>query len=224
MCGRASLALDEGDLAAYLQSLGVRSSLRRPSRRYNIAPSQDHVVITETADQRDAHLMRWGLVPSWAKDSTIGNHLINARAEGVVSKPSYRSAFAKRRGLVVVDGFYEWRRNASGPKTPIRISRRDGAPFTLAGLWEVWGAGDDRLTTCTIITTGPNEIMAPIHNRMPVVLAGDARDAWLDSTAATKMLQDLLIPDRTEALHTYEVSPLVNSPRNDNAECWAPVN
>lgn len=185
---------------------------------------RDQTVVTETGGRREARPMRWGLVPGWAKDTSIGNHLINARAEGVASKPSFRSAFAKRRGLVVVDGFYEWRRNASGPKTPIRISRRDGEPFTLAGLWEVWGTGDDRLTTCTIVTTGPNDLMAPIHNRMPVVLAHDAQEAWLDSAASAEVLQDLLIPDHSDILHACEVSPLVNSPRNDSVECWAPAN
>jgi putative SOS response-associated peptidase YedK len=149
--------------------------------------------------------------------------LINARAETVAAKPAFRNAFRSRRGLVVVDGFYEWRRNATGPKTPMRIRRRDRAPLTLAALWETWGEGGEHITTCSIVTTSPNEIMAPIHNRMPVILTDEAPDVWLDPRTATATLGSLMVPDRSKALEVYAVTPLVNSPRNDRPECWAAV-
>ncbi len=221
MCGRASLALDEDELAVYLHSVGVPAAPARHPRRYNIPPQDDLLLFTELeGHRRDARMMQWGLVPFWAKDPSIGRKLSNARAETVATKPAFRSAFRKRRGLIVVDGFFEWHRHPNGSKTPMRIAKPDNSPFTLAGLWETWGEGDKQLITCTVITTTPNDLMAPIHDRMPVILTGDAQDAWLDPTATVGPLQDLLIPDWSNTLHAYEVSPLVNHPSNDNIECW----
>ncbi len=224
MCGRASLALDEDELTAYLQSVGVPAAPTRRRPRYNIPPQDDLLLFTELGDhRRESRMMRWGLVPFWAKDPSIGRKLSIARAETVATMPAFRSAFKKRRGLIVIDGFFEWHRDPDGSKTPMRIARPDNAPFTLAGLWETWGEGDKRLITCAIITTTPNDLMAPIHDRMPVILTGAAQDAWLDPTAKVGSLQDLLIPDPSDTLHAYEVSPLVNRSSNDGPECWFPV-
>lgn len=220
MCGRNSLALQEAELAEYLQGLGVRGPVSWPRPRWNIAPTQDQLAVIERDGERQAVPMRWGLVPSWAKDPSIGNGLINSRAETVAAKPAFRAAFCRRRALILTTGFYEWRREASGGKTPMRICRKDRAPFTLAGLWETWGEGDTQLTTCSIITTVPNDLMAPIHSRMPVVLNAEGRDVWLDSTTTTTALELLMVPDRSDTLEAYAITPMVNSPRNDRPECW----
>jgi len=222
MCGRSSLAADDATLADHLATVGVREKVEwRP--RWNIAPTQDQLVVTVRDDERVAAPTRWGLVPSWAKDVEIGNGLINCRSETITEKAAFRDAFRKRRALVVVDGFYAWRVNADGSKSPMRIQRRDGAPFTFAGLWERWTRGEAPLTTCSIVTTTPNALMGPIHHRMPVILDGDARETWLAADAPADELLALLAPRDDEAFEAYEVSPMVNSPRNDRAECAARV-
>lgn len=222
MCGRSSLAPEPGELTSFLATVGVHEKVEwRP--RWNIAPTQDQLVVTAHEGGRTAAPTRWGLVPSWAKDPEIGNSLINARSETVASKPAFRDAFRKRRALVVVDGFYAWRVNGDGSKSPMRIRRADGAPFTFAGLWERWTRGDDPLTTCSIVTTTPNALMQPIHHRMPVILGPDARDAWLAGDASERELMELLIPYAGDDFEAYEVSPMVNSPRNDRPECTLAV-
>ena len=228
MCGRSSLATDAAELSSYLATVGVHEKVEwRP--RWNIAPTQDQLVVTAHEGGRTAAPTRWGLVPGWAKDPEIGNSLINARSETVASKPAFRDAFRKRRALVVVDGFYAWRVNGDGSKSPMRIRRADGAPFTFAGLWERWTRGRESpdpepLTTCSIVTTTPNALMEPIHHRMPVILDGDARETWLAADASADELLALLAPRDDEAFEAYEVSPMVNSPRNDRPECAARVN
>lgn len=222
MCGRSSLATDAAELSNYLATVGVHEKVEwRP--RWNIAPTQDQLVVTTHGDERIAAPTRWGLVPSWAKDPEIGNSLINARSETVASKPAFRDAFRKRRALVVVDGFYAWRVNGDGSKSPMRIRRADGAPFTFAGLWERWTRGAEPLTTCSIVTTTPNALMEPIHHRMPVILGPEARDAWLASDASESELMELLVPYAGDDFEAYEVSQMVNSPRNDRPECTLAV-
>ncbi len=192
--------------------------------RYNIAPTQDVLAITNDGESNMGHFMRWGLVPSWAKDLSIGNRMINARAETLAERPSFRAAFRRRRCLVVADSFYEWKRAGSG-RIPMRISLDTGELFAFAGLWESWTGPDGRrILSCTIITAAANEFMAPIHDRMPVILSPDAEPAWLDPGMSDPgALSELLTPYPSERMSAYEVSGVVNSAANDIPECVAPV-
>jgi len=194
--------------------------------RYNIAPSQPVVAIRIEPDTtiRKLVMLRWGLIPSWAKDPKIGNQCINAKAETVAEKPSFRSAFKKRRCLVITTGFYEWQ--VRGPvKQPMLIGMRSKRPFAFAGLWEHWKpTNGEPVETCTIITTEPNDLMAPIHNRMPVILAPASYDQWLDPTFQNiETLNGLLRPYPSEELTAFPVSTLVNNPRHDAPQCLEPV-
>ncbi|HEV2642667.1 MAG TPA: SOS response-associated peptidase [Candidatus Elarobacter sp.] len=220
MCGRASLASMPDELISYLNARHVRDIPPWYEPRYNIAPSQSLFVIRENSHRREARAMRWGLVPSWARDPSIGSKMINARAETVAAKPAYRDPFRRRRALIVIDGFYEWHREPAGPKTPYRIHRRDGAPFTLAGLWESRMSGDEALETCAVITTTANHLMSPIHDRMPVIIPDDAQDAWLAPESSPVALGALLVPDASDAFEAYAVTPYVNAPTHDDARCW----
>ena len=221
MCGRFTLTQDQ-------DAFDERFSFTGPDLgwvpSYNIAPTQQVVAITSEGAQNRAQLMRWGLVPFWAKDPTIGNRMINARAETLGEKPSFRDAFKKRRCLVVGDGFYEWRRDG-GRKRPMRITVARREPFAFAGLWESWGKGSgERLVTCTIITTSANDFMEPIYDRMPVILPREAEEAWLDPDSEdVGALSELLLPYPSDQMNAHEVSTLVNSPRNNSPECIAPV-
>ncbi len=221
MCGRFTLTQDE-------DAFDERFSFTGPNLgwvpSYNIAPTQQVVTVTNEGDGNRARLMRWGLVPFWAKDPSIGNRMINARAETVAEKPSFRSAFESRRCLVVADGFYEWKRNG-GRKRPMRITVADEGQFAFAGLWESWGQGvGERLLTCTIVTTSANRFMEPIHDRMPVVLTRGAEEAWIDPEAEdVGALSELLLPYASNQMRAHEVSTYVNSPRNNSPECIVPV-
>jgi len=194
--------------------------------RYNIAPSQPIAAIRIDPDTatRTLVMLRWGLIPSWAKDPKIGNQCINAKAETVAEKPSFRSAFKKRRCLVIATGFYEWQIQGRA-KQPIWIGLRSKRPFAFAGLWEQWKPPEgEPLETCTIITTEPNDLMAPIHNRMPVILSPASYDQWLDlSFQQIEPLKALLRPYPSEELTAYPVSTLVNNPRHDASQCLEPV-
>jgi putative SOS response-associated peptidase YedK len=194
--------------------------------RYNIAPSQPIAAIRIDPDTTTRRLvmLRWGLIPSWAKDPKIGNQCINAKAETVTEKPSFRSAFKKRRCLVIATGFYEWQVQEHA-KQPMWIGRRDKRPFAFAGLWEHWQPAEgDVIESCTIITTEPNELMSPIHNRMPVILVPASYDQWLDPTfQQVEPLKALLRPYSSEELTAYPVSTLVNNPRHDAPQCLEPV-
>jgi putative SOS response-associated peptidase YedK len=168
--------------------------------------------------------MRWGLIPSWADDPAIGARMINARAETVAMKPAFRSAFRQRRCLVIADGFYEWRK-LPRRKQPHYIRLRDRKPFAFAGLWERW-TGSDRVgdaasvLSCTIITTAPNELIAPLHNRMPVILRSKDYGTWLDpDTTQCDVLEPLLCPYPPDEMEAYPVSTHVNNPSNDTPEC-----
>jgi putative SOS response-associated peptidase YedK len=217
MCGRYTLASPD-EIVAETFGLDEVPTLRP---RYNIAPTQKVAVVRREGSRRRLAELRWGLIPSWAKDPAIGNKLINARAETLAEKPAFRSAFRARRCLVVADGFYEWAK-AAGRKQPWYFHLRDARPFGLAGLWERWpGEGGEPLETCTIITTAANELLAPVHDRMPVILEPGAFDAWLDPGSG-KGLVELLRPLPAEAMAAYPVSLLVNSPGNDTPACIAP--
>ncbi len=192
--------------------------------RYNIAPTQTVVAIAATpAYTRQVHLCRWGLVPSWAKDLTIGAKLINARAETVAEKPSFRAAFKQRRCLIPADGFYEWQRTDRKTKQPYYFQLIDQQLFAFAGLWERWQGDESVVETCTILTTQANALLQPVHDRMPVMIAPEQYNRWLDSTTTAASLQELLQPYAASAMQSYPVSTAVNSPAHDSPECVEPV-
>jgi putative SOS response-associated peptidase YedK len=197
--------------------------------RYNIAPSQPVAAIVRMPGTSERKLLwlRWGLIPSWAKDPAIGYKLINARAETVSEKPSFRSAFKHRRCLIPSDGFYEWQRieGSKSKKQPYYFSLTDNSPFALAGLWERWESKEgDIVETCTILTTDANDLVSPIHDRMPAILSPEDYDLWLDPNfTRSDSLQEMLKPYPAEAMKVYPVSSTVNSPKNDSPECNLPT-
>ncbi len=222
MCGRFTLTATPEALAA-LFDLPDAPAL---PPRYNIAPTQP-VAVVRTAPhdgRRELALVRWGLIPSWAKDPSIGSRLINARAETVAEKPSFRSAFKRRRCLVPASGFYEWRAEG-GRKQPYYIYAADGAPLAIAGLWEHWeGPEGDVVESCTLLTTEANDLVRPIHDRMPVFLPPAAFADWLDPDIDQPgPLLALLAPYPAAAMAAHAVSPLVNAVRNDGPACVAAV-
>ncbi len=223
MCGRYTLRLD---LAALQEAFPQFSFPQEIEPRYNVAPTQDVPVVPNDGEQQ-VKLFHWGLIPFWAKDPGIGNRMINARSETAAEKPSFRAAFRRRRCLVLADGFFEWQKvPGSKSKVPMYVRMVSGEPFAFAGLWEVWRPeeGADPTFSCTILTTEPNELIAPIHNRMPVIMPRRAYDLWLEpSELDAPTLQGLLKPYPAEALEAYPVSKMVNSPRNDDPQCIAPL-
>ena len=211
MCGRYSITTDA-------QQLAQRFEVDVPAQfapRYNAAPTQNLPVIINPEGERSLQLFRWGLVPKWADDPAIGNKMINARAETIAQKPSFKEAYRKRRCLVLSDGYYEWQATASG-KQPMRFVLGDGDPFAFAGLWETWHEGVDQINSFTIITTSANELAAPIHNRMPVILNRDTESLWLNPNADPVQLHELLMPYAGDGLRVYPVSKAVNNPANDS--------
>ena len=171
--------------------------------------------------RREIALLRWGLIPSWAKDEKFGARCINARAETVAEAPSFRAAFKARRCLIPADGFYEWQK-VDEAKQPHRITMGNGGPFSFAGLWERWTKGPEPIETFTIVTGAPNELVRPIHDRMPVILDPADYDAWLEARDPA-IPSALLRPFPTERMRTYPVSTRVNSTRNDDPELVAPI-
>ncbi|ALF11136.1 SOS response-associated peptidase [Parageobacillus thermoglucosidasius] len=220
MCGRFSLAVGIEQLRSLFKFVFEEDI----APRFNIAPNQAVLTVFEAEGKRIGKMMKWGLVPSWADDPKIGWKMINARAETVDEKPSFRRALKRRRCLILADGFYEWK-TVEGKKIPYRITLRDGQPFAFAGLWETWEKRGETLYTCTIITTTANELVKGIHDRMPVILPQDWHDAWLDPHLEdTDYVKSLLQPYPAEEMKMYEVSTIVNSPKNDVIECMEPVN
>ena len=220
MCGRYSLIADIRELAAYF---GFVAEEVDAGPRYNIAPTQRALTLVAEDGALRPVMMRWGLIPSWAKDAKIGSRTINARAETVAERPSFRSAFRRRRCLVPADGYYEW--TGSGrAKRPMRIVMRAGTPFAMAGLWESWRDIDGvTIRSFSVITTEANDALRPIHHRMPVILSADARHSWLHDSDPVS-LHRLLAPCQPDDLEAYEVSTLVNSYANDGPELIARVN
>ena len=193
--------------------------------RYNIAPTQYSPVVRLDNDaQRELVMMRWGLVPFWAKDKTIGNRMINARAETVSEKPAFRSAYKRRRCLVMANGFYEWKR-FDDQKIPYFIGMKDEQSFAMAGLWEQWTKGDDGiLHTFTILTTSANEFMTGLHHRMPVILAPQNYAAWLGSEEQQAIEPDTLLrPYENEVMRAYAVGKMVNNARNEGPQLIEPA-
>jgi putative SOS response-associated peptidase YedK len=221
MCGRFSLIATSAELAAHYQL----DNLPYIQPRYNIAPTQPVAAVRLAPDSgvREWTHLQWGLVPSWSKDPTVGSRMINARAETAPEKPSFRSAFKRRRCLIPASGFYEWMA-LDGGKQPMYIHRAEGDLMSLAGLWEYWQSPDgSELETCTILTTGPNALMEPIHNRMPVVLEPDDYTTWLDVDTPTDQLMHLLRPAPAGFLAAHPVSTTVNNPRNEDPACITPL-
>jgi putative SOS response-associated peptidase YedK len=215
MCGRFVSATPPDQVAAYFGA-EAPEALLEPS--YNVAPTNDVYAVLSDGTTRHVDAFHWGLVPRWAKDPKIGSKMINARAETLATKNAYRSAFQKRRCIIPADGFYEWqKREGQRTKQPFFISRPDGEPYAFAGLWEVWKGEDDQpLRSCTIITTTPNEVMATIHDRMPVILPPEAWDTWLDREVQDlELLGKLLVPAPPALITLRPISTQVNNVRND---------
>lgn len=228
MCGRFAQPRSAEELARIFHA---RPATELLGERFNVAPTDEVAAVVEHHGERVVDAFRWGLVPFYAKSAKGGARLINARAETVESSPAFRTAFARHRCIIPADAFYEWRRQrdpATGRVTrsePFAVRRSDGEPLALAGLWSSWRDPDSaaRLYTCTILTTDPNELVARIHDRMPVVLDPTDWDAWLAEGTPADRLRSLLRPAPAEPLDAYAVSPAVNNVRNEGPELLAPL-
>ena len=217
MCGRYSLFADFRKIEERFGESTFEEDEYEPS--YNIAPSQQILTVINDGSKNRLGYLKWGLVPPWAKDTKIGFKMINARAETVHEKPSFREAFQKKRCLVIADSFYEWKRT-DDRKVPMRIKLKSDEPFAMAGIWETWKSSKgERVHTCTILTTVPNGLMESIHDRMPVILKPEDEKIWLDTSIQDiNQLKSLLVPYEEGVLEAYEVSEAVNSPRNNSPE------
>ena len=222
MCGRFTQERSSSELAEIFEAEDLADL---EGDRFNVAPTDEANVIVQRSDRRAVTRYRWGLIPHWADSPKIGSRMFNARAETLANSAAFRDAFARKRCLVPVDSYYEWRREGN-LRLPFRIVRDDGRPLTLAGLWDGWKdveTGEIR-RTFTIVTSGPNELMRPIHNRMPVVIPPDAWQRWLDpSLAQPAQLQGLLAPVDDDHLEAYRVSRLVNDVRNNGPDLIEPA-
>jgi putative SOS response-associated peptidase YedK len=215
MCGRYTLKTPVNVLAEQFQIDEYPSSM---NASYNIAPTQEVAAVTAEEGKRKLEMLHWGLIPSWADEPQVGSRMINARSETVSVKPSFRKAFRNHRCLVLADGFYEWQKTGNG-KQPYYIRMEDGSPFAFAGLWESWKDGRE-IRSATIITTDANDVVAPIHNRMPVILHPEDYTLWLDPDFDEKdPLMTLLKPYPAEAMEAYPVSRRVNKPSNNEPSC-----
>lgn len=219
MCGRLAQKLPSKRVAEKFRVGEVPPLVER----FNVAPAQAVLAVGEGEGAREATFLKWGLVPGWAKDPAVGNKLINARSETVAEKPSFREAFRRRRCLVPADGFFEWSRRGAA-KRPFYFYVRGGEPFALAGLWERWEGDAGPLETCALLTTQANGLLAPYHDRMPVILRPEDYDRWLDAGAGlADGLRGLLHPYPEEEMAAHKVSALVNSPAHDDPRCVEPL-
>lgn len=220
MCGRFTITLRAEELQREFPWVVIPTQMQP---RYNIAPTQP-VAVVSNDNPTQLTFYRWGLIPAWAKDSTIGARLINARAETLAEKPSFRSAFLRRRCLILADGFYEWAMRPKA-KQPYYIRLRSAKPFAFAGLWEIWQDNQgNEIRSCAIITTQANEMIASLHERMPVILPPDAYTLWLSNEEKSAAeLSHLLVPYPSQEMLMYAVSPYVNDPHHDTEECVKPL-
>lgn len=220
MCGRFSLSKP----AERVQREFELSEIPDLEARYNIAPTQSILAVRSAADGREAVTLKWGLIPSWAKDSSIGAKLINARSETVPEKPSFREAFKKRRCIIPADGFYEWQRRG-GHRQPFYFKLKDGGLFGFAGLWEQWRSPEgEGVETCSILTTDANAVLKPVHERMPVILHSDSYDLWLDEDVRKQDLRrELLCPFPASEMVSYPVSTAINKPQHQGKELVQPL-
>lgn len=216
MCGRFNLyssieiLFDQFDL--------INWEILESSPRYNIAPSQEVFAVIKGEEGNRGGYLRWGLVPSWANDPKIGYKMINARAETINEKPSFKKLLARRRCLILADGFYEWKKEGNR-KYPYHIRLKNGLPFAFAGLWDRWNQNGKTIQSCTIITTEANELMVDIHERMPVILTKEAEKTWLDRTIQDEQhLKSLLVPFDSNDMEAFPISELVNNPKNEGIE------
>jgi putative SOS response-associated peptidase YedK len=221
MCGRYSLAVTDPSTVRARFAIGESLEIRP---RYNVAPTDEVLAVTT---DREGHprgeMLRWGLIPSWAKSPNVAQKMINARVETAAQRPAFRRSFERFRCLIPADGFYEWKTMPGAPKQPFRITRSDGALFAFAGLWSVWHGEDGRqLRTCTILTTRANDALAPLHDRMPVILSPEEETEWLDTATPALRLDQILMGLPAEAMALTEVSPAINDVRCDRPECLAP--
>jgi len=226
MCGRFTLTTPAQQLASLFDFLEPRGDDGGGMfSRFNIAPTQDVAAVRDPGDGTKPAIvaLRWGLVPSWADDPKIGNRLINARAETVTEKPSFRDSFRSRRCLILADGFFEWK-TADRVKQPFYIRRADRAPLAFAGVWDRWTAGPAPIESCTILTTTANELLAPMHQRMPVLLDAEHFREWLDPrNKQTDRLKELLRTYPAEKMQATRVGPGVNDARFDDPSCVRPL-
>lgn len=224
MCGRFTLTMSGDMIADYFDIVEGQLDL---VPRYNIAPTQEILTIVNNGEHNSAMNMRWGLVPSWAKDAKIGYKMINARSESLLEKPSFKNAFKKRRCLIPADGFYEWKRDGA-KRRPMHIRLKSKEPFGFAGLWETWRDKSDPkaepVISCSIVTCPPNSLMAQIHDRMPVILPREYHKEWLDpANENTATLMEMLGPYDPGEMEAYEVSSAVGNVKNTGSELIAPV-
>jgi putative SOS response-associated peptidase YedK len=222
MCGRLTQQLSSEEIARLFDA---KDEVHDAGGNYNVAPTQPIRAILERDDERVLTILRWGLVPPWADSLQIGARLINARGETLAEKPSFRTAFRRHRCLIPADSFYEWQTTPGG-KTPYVIERQDGQPLAMAGLWSSWRAPTTSATipTCTIVTTTANALVAPVHDRMPVILPTTDWDEWLDpANENVAALQSLLRPFPADQLTAYRVAALVNNVRNNGPELVQPL-
>ena len=219
MCGRFTLTVNIEEI---IDRFMIQSFLDEEEflPTYNIAPSQLVLSVINDGKVNRMGYLKWGLIPPWAKDATIGHKMINARAETLNEKPSFRNAFKKKRCLVIADSFYEWKRNEDKTKTPMRIKLKSNDLFAMAGIWEGWKSPDGQtIHTCSVITTKPNELMKDIHDRMPVILKPMDEKIWLNpSITDPHFLNQFLVPLDERLMESYQVSSLVNSPKNNTIE------
>lgn len=217
MCGRYMLSSDA-------DTIGAEFGIDPPAEiepHYNIAPSQQVLIVRHRDAAREGAFVRWGLIPFWAKDPKIGYKMINARSETVTEKPAFRAAFRKRRCLVPADGYYEWQA-LEGGKQPYLIFPASGTCFAIAGLWESWRQDDEIVESCTLVTCAANERLSQLHHRMPVTVARDDYARWLAPDTGAADLEPLLRPAANDAFDFQAVSTTVNSPRNDSIACIEP--
>ncbi len=213
MCGRFTLRTRPAELVKFFNLAGLLPDV---SPRWNVAPTQQVIAVRRGRNGREPSWLRWGLIPAWAKDTKIASSLINARADTVAGKPSFRSAFKQRRCLVIADAYYEWKR-VGKENIPYMMTMRNESPFAFAGIWERWEDGSsETIESCSNITTEPNALTAMIHDRMPVILPADSYDVWLDpSMHDIAKLQELLRPYPPEEMISQEVSKIINNARNE---------
>jgi len=219
MCGRFTLTLSPEELQAAFPNFDIPLDLP-PS--YNIAPSQPIPVIINDGENK-LDFYTWGLIPSWTEPENFGKYsLINARSETAAEKASFKASFRRRRCLILSDGFFEWSKSTSGKgKTPYYITMKDQSPFGFAGLWEIWNSPEgDAIRTACILTTAPNELVKPIHERMPVIIPPESYQDWLtEGDVQPAILQPLMKPHLAESMQAYPVSTYVNSPKNNSPQC-----
>ena len=221
MCGRFTLHTPAAQIRESFNLPDLPARELKP--RYNIAPSQDVAIIRDTGTGREMVMARWGLIPGWSKESRTKYSTINARIESVAEKPTYRTPFKRRRCLIPADGFYEWKQDA-GNKVPHHIRMQDGKVFAFAGLWDHWEGEDADIESCTIIVMPANEVMQPIHERMPAIIAQQDYDVWLDSSVTDKQeIMQYLNSVPSIQLTAYPVSTRVNSAKNNDEGCIRPV-